>query len=622
MALAYRKSTGWHPVELIAATAAAGIAALSLSGFSGVLANTTLARLMLAAAPVGVLMAAALALMLRRQEGHMGIESARGRLAVCLVLAAVALALATLATPRDIDDWFYLAHIRDYVNDIPINSEDAIFDNGLPASPRAWYGGWWVAEAMLSRASGVDPVRLHQVLLPVLLLPFAVFALFALAKEVLGSEKIAYLACFLQVVFYISSAYPSDSAGWAFLCRTAQDKAVACLIMVPVVAALALRLWKRMTHWEWEGRAGPTWGLFGLYGFSLVGATLVHPMAAVWSSLAVVPFLVVETLRHRRRRTGAALLLILVPFVVSGLILIEGRVAAISTLEGRAAGPHEGRGVPSFFEPYFPGGSGRFKAGDRVLALSEDLHIGHPLLITRYPLAMLGLGLTLVLVKYVRRSAAARYLAVLTLSVLALTFMPGLANLTSAVITRKMLYRLTWLLPWGLTTAFVLSRISARIRWAWLIAILLALAVCRGNPANYFTSLYAMRDNARTNPHLKEVLRVLAAEPAPQGVVLASRQTSLRIPGFVGDAYPLVFRAEGARKPQEIRDLFQNGSLEGPVREEIEALRVRYVIAEKSRSLGQAFIRGAAWAHPVAINKQYGLWRVDLAAPADSAAGD
>jgi hypothetical protein len=247
-----------------------------------------------------------------------------------------------------------------------------------------------------------------------------------------------------------------------------------------------------------------------------------------------------------------------------------------------------------------------------VLALSENMHIGHPLLVTRYPLAMLGLVLSFALLRYVRQSGAARYLAVLTFSVLILTFVPGVANLTSAAITRKMLYRLTWILPWGLTTAFVLSRVSSRIRWAWLLAAVIALAACRGNPANYFAPLSATRDTARTSPELEEVLHALAAEPAPQGVVFASRRTNLRIPGFVGDAYPVTFRYEGARTAEEIRDLFQYGALEGPVRQELEALGARYVIAEKSRSLGRGFERGAEWAHPIYGDKDYGLWRIDL----------
>lgn len=611
-----------HILEVLAICAAVSLTILSTLGFAGAFVHTELTVLSQVFLTANLVLAVAILIINLRRANLLKYPELGKTASVILLLAAIALASTTLFTPRDIDDWFYLAHIRDYVNDIPINSENAIFDNGQPASPRAWYGGWWVAEAMLSRATGMDPVRLHQVMLPLLLLPFSVFALFTLARQIFRSDKVAYLACFLQVVFFLSSAYPSDSAGWAFLCRTAQDKTVACLIMVPVVTALALRLWRRMTGWEWREDGGSHWGLFALYVLCLVGSTLVHPMAAVWSGIAILPFIVIETIRDRRRRTAIALVLILIPFVVSGLILLEGRMATVSTLEGRAAGPHEGKGIASHFAPYFPGGGGRFRAGDRVLVLSDRLHIGHPLLITRYPLATLGLVLSFVLLRYVRQSGAARYLVVLTFSVLILTFVPGVANLTSAAITRKMLYRLTWILPWGLTTAFVLSRISPRIRWAWLLAAVIALAACRGNPADYFASLSAMRNTARTSPDLEEVLHSLAAEPVPQGVVFASSQASLRIPGFVGDAYPVTFRYEGARTAEEIRDLFQYGALEGPVRQELEALGARYVIAEKSRSLGRGFEVGTEWAHPVYGNKNYGLWRIDLAPPSDRPPGD
>ncbi len=611
-----------HPLEGLAVGAAVGLALLSMLGFVGILTALSLTALIHIMMGVHLVLAAALTIMLFRSEARLGPREYRKAAVIILVCAAVMLAFTTLLTPRDTDDWFYLAHIRDYVNDIPINSESAFFDNGQPASPRAWYGGWWVAEAMLSRASGVDPVRFHQVYLPILLLPLAVFALFTFARRIFGSEKIAYLACFLQVVFYVSSAYPSDSAGWAFLCRTAQDKTVACLIMVPAVTALALRLWKRVSTWEWREESRWSWRLWILYAFCLTGSTLVHPMAAVWSGVAIVPFIAIETMRNRKRRTALGFALVLIPFVVSGLILIEGRVATVSTLEGREAGPHEGGGVSSYFDPHFPGSGGRFSAGDRVIALSERMHVGHPLLITRYPLAILGLILTFLLLKYVRQSNAARYLAVLTFTVLALTFVPGLANLTSAVITRKMLYRLTWILPWGLTTAFILKRIARRTIPAWVIAVLLALAVCRGNPANYFASLSATRDSGRTRPELEDVLGALAMEPSPQGVVLGSGQTNLRIPGFVGDAYPVTFRTEGQRSHAEIRDLFQTGPLEGLVREEIEALGVRYVIAEKSMSLGRGFMAGTAWTRPIHSNDAYGLWKIEFPDSVTQPSGD
>jgi hypothetical protein len=611
-----------HPIVVLGISAATGLAILSALGFLAILSRMRLAAIAQFVMVAQIAIAAIFILMSFRLREGIENRGFRRISAIVLVVIAVALAFTTILTPRDDDDWFYLAHIRDYVNGIPINSEDAVFDSGLPASPRAWYGGWWVAEAILSKAGGVDPVRFHQVLLPILLLPFSVFALFTLARQVFGSDKIAYLACFLQVIFFISSAFPSDSAGWAFLCRTAQDKTVACLIMVPVITALALALWTRISSTEWGSEPGSWWGLACLYGFCLVGATLVHPMAAVWSGIAIIPFIALETLRDRRRRTAAGLAIILIPFLISGPILLEGRGATVATLEGRQPGPHEGMGMTSVLKPDFPDASRRFEAGDRVLALSDRISIGHPLLITRYPLAMLGLVLSFVLLKYVRESPAARYLAVLTVTVLLLTFLPGLAGIVSAVITWKMLYRLTWLLPWGFTIAFVLTKLARRAAWAWVIAVALALLLCKGNPLNYFAGLRATRDMARTSPELTEVLRVLAGQPAPQGVVLASAQTSQRIPAFAGDAYPVAFRSEGPMTHEDLRDLFQTGNLSEAVRKRIEAIGVRYVLAEKSRSLGRAFELGVPWATLVYENKGYGLWRIGTVTTAPSAAHD
>ena len=154
------------PPGHLAVWAAAGLSVLAGLGFIGIRTGVTLSGLM----TITMMLYAAgmLAIAIRFFSNSTRSEGMEYRkvAVIILVCVAVTLALATLFTPRDTDDWFYLAHIRDYVNDIPINSENAIFDGGQPASPRAWYGGWWVAEAMLSRAAGVDPVRFHQVLCP------------------------------------------------------------------------------------------------------------------------------------------------------------------------------------------------------------------------------------------------------------------------------------------------------------------------------------------------------------------------------------------------------------------------------------------------------------------------
>ncbi len=94
-----------------------------------------------------------------------------------IAILALGTALTTLLTPRNSDDWYYLAYIADYVDGKPMLSEEAIADMGNPPSPRALYGAWWVVEASLARMAGIEPAKCHQVYLPPLIVAFSVLGI-------------------------------------------------------------------------------------------------------------------------------------------------------------------------------------------------------------------------------------------------------------------------------------------------------------------------------------------------------------------------------------------------------------------------------------------------------------
>jgi hypothetical protein len=231
-----------------------GTFVVTAAGLAGIILQVRLQALMLALA-LGytglIILLIAWRTRTGRRQAAMA-SSAPERTAVgvyCIIFTlAIGAALLTLLTPRDFDDWYYLAYIKDYVVGKPLGAEDALFDMGNPAPPRIWFGGaWWVLEAILSKASGVDPVDCRQVYMPVLVLPFAVLALFTLARSVFRSASVGLLAVCLQVLFYLSSAFPQKSVGWFFLCRIAQDKAVSFFVIAPFAAALGLRFIQRQT---------------------------------------------------------------------------------------------------------------------------------------------------------------------------------------------------------------------------------------------------------------------------------------------------------------------------------------------------------------------------------------
>jgi hypothetical protein len=528
-------------------------------------------------------------------------------ISIGLLLAAVGIGLVTLLTPRGYDDWFYLAYIKDFVSGHPLGAEDAIFNMGAPASARIWFGGgWWVVESLISEISGADPVTCHQVYFPLLLVPFSVFALFTLGKRIFRSTRTALLACCCQVVFYLSSAFPYKSAGWVFFCRIAQDKAVACLVIAPVVAALGFRLIDRR-DWVDSSSQG---AYYVLYWWLVVTSVLVHGMGPVWCGLIIFPFAVSELLRHRDRISARKLLLVALPLIVCGLLLVSVQGVVKDVIRGP-----EPEAVPVtnlLSSIYLPGetfGSPIETWSPITRVLDTRLIMLHPLFVVRYPLAIVGLLLTILLIPRLRSSTGARFLFGTTLLVLLLAFTPVGAEFTSRLMTRRMIFRLTWVLPWGFTLAYFLRRLKPRPAAAWLAVLAISLALARGNPSSYVDSPLAMRSRNRPGPDAEAAFAYLSAQPSPQGVVLASEKTGRMIPAYVPDAHLVNFREFGPVDREDLKALLSRPYINYAFVDFVGENRVRYIMLEKDLRLAMALARGKEFAIEYE-NSTYGIWRV------------
>jgi hypothetical protein len=217
----------------------------------------------------------------------------------------------------------------------------------------------------------------------------------------------------------------------------------------------------------------------------------------------------------------------------------------------------------------------------------------------------------------VRSSFAARFLVVLTGSVAVVAFVPGVAGVTAGFINERMLYRLAWLFPWGLTIALFLLQLRLKLRWSWLIAIVLTLALARGMPQNYFRVLVGGKLQGRVSPELEEVFEALRTQRAPRGVVLASPGPSLMLPASVGDAYPAYVNpayttggdGERIRSVKQLTRLLSNGWLDEVI-PALENLNCRYILIERSRPLANALRRPDPRFREVFKNQVYVLYEV------------
>jgi len=505
---------------------------------------------------------------------------------VILLSAAVGLALFTLVTPRDYDDWYYLAYIGDYASGARLASEDAIFDMGNPVTPRIWFGGgWWVLEAMLARVSGVDPIACHQVYLPLLLLALVVLAVYALAVRLFRSAWKALLACGFQMLFYLSSAFPYKSTGWLVFARIAQDKAVACFIVAPVAAALGLRLLDRGRN---EGGTGGK-GLARIYWIVVFTSILIHGMGPVWVGLLMVPLALVEWLRIRSRASALALLKIALPILGCAAVLIglRGLVADFIIAEPQEIIPTPGP-LSSLYLPGMPFKLGTDTTNPITWMFRETFFTINPLFIMRYPIAIVGMVLTPALLAYVRSSLAARFMLALVLPVLFLLFTPIGIALAASFLTQRLVFRLVWILPWGLTVAFFVFRLRLRPFFTFLVFAAAVLAISRGNPANYGALFAKMHARNRPSPDAVEAFGFLRSLPSPQGVVLASEATGRMIPAFLPDAYPVNFREYGPVSSESLARMVERDQIGRDLLDEMERSRVAYILIENTKPLARA----------------------------------
>jgi hypothetical protein len=304
----------------------------------------------------------------------------------------------------------------------------------------------------------------------------------------------------------------------------------------------------------------------------------------------------------------------IVPLIICGAYVVGGRGPVANELAGKELPPVAAWDISSLFSFFLPGDYFSLAAGDipagNVLRLSEDIWITHPAYVTQFPLALCGFVLSFFLLFHLKTSRAARFLAVGTFAVLILAFTPGVTYLTAGLVTWKMVHRLTWIIPWGLTVAFFMSRIRLPAIHTWIILLLIVLGLARGDPRTLVKSLRRWQPVARPPAEAVDAFRVLDSQPSPQGIVLASQPIGRMLPAYVPDAYPAVYRGSGTATREIRRSLLAQSRLTDVGIRQIEDMNCRYILLEKKTLLNVALRREPSIFHLVYANQGYNLWKV------------
>jgi hypothetical protein len=380
--------------------------------------------------------------------------------------------------------------------------------------------------------------------------------------------------------------------------------------MVPVAVALAIRLVRRTG----SGNSRDSRSLHLLYWMAIAATFLVHGLGPFWCALFILPFVLLEWAARGRDVPVRMPLVLLLPIAVSAVVLTLGREAAEGVLITPLAEPVRPSGWLSSF--YLPGNALKPVTETHtpiVWVGRETWRILHPLFVTRYPMAIAGFILTWVLLIYRRGSDTARFLLGVTFLVLLLTFTPPGAGLTAMFINWRMVFRLTWVLPWGLIVAFLVLRLKLKPVVTGLVMVAIGLVLSRGDIRNYGRKHYEGRMRNRPSAQAEEAFAFLASEPHPQGVTFASEATGRMIAGFLPDAYPVNFREYGPVHRDSLARIVGKNHITRGFLDVVSRNKVNYILLEHDLPLAGALGRSRAGFVQVHSNDGYAVWRAESA---------
>lgn len=380
-----------------------------------------------------------------------------------VVLLAVVLLTARLcfAPVMGADDMTYVARMTWFQQTPTLSFRGMIFGGEEIISPRDWLGFWPLCEAVIGTLAGVHGLQLTTSYLGPLLAPFAVLAVYGLARALGLSRRAAVVSATLQIATLLL-LLSRDQPGRQFFQRLIEDKFLALFVLTPIAARLVTEVLD----------GGRTRARIAL-GVGWLGIAFVHPTALGIVFLIVAAYCALELLSVRNR-AALAVLAVVVP--------ITAAAASVRFIPSTTRHP----GYFAIEDALQAGaiGGARERRVD-IVAGTSFYGIGAS---SAPPIAR-GIGalvLALALLR-VRRQRVARYVAAAG-GVAGLAIVPYTGWLLGTLLTPFHLWRILAAVPFGIGLTFALQlgatrlasgsgRLGALVRRAEPFGTIVALAV-------------------------------------------------------------------------------------------------------------------------------------------------
>lgn len=528
-------------------------------------------------------------LYVRRRRAPLSPYAARAEYLVEGALFLLCLAAGFLAArgPRDGDDWMYLQIVQQMIASEPFQVRAA---SEVRYSIRFAAHVWLFAQAYLGQWLNADVVWLVRDLLPALLAPLALVSFFAWGKTFFANARAALLAVVIQFLIYATFAR-GDAWGLGFFQRSAQDKFLVWLVLLPVALGFAWRCLRGAKFSDWVG-----------YGAVILGALWVHPIGLYAIVLALGGFALFNLISRARfpvKRWG--MLLLLTAPVLAVPLVVRATTA------------------PEIFQVNTPDVAAYLRLSQGRLLFQPPFYIADPALLG-HPAILFALALLVWFAPRLRSDVRVQFLWGSTLVPLALLFNPFTARVLGEMLTPWQLWRMTWSLPVAfILTEGVLTIAWRRLRtfdWNWAVGGLVLLVLLAGAiwaaEWNLSRSWRNLTGSHALDAPVEDMLNYLRANLDEPSLVLLPREMTRYAPAYTYNALVLTDNAhlrEG-RGGQEIDRFYQPNAGTGFLDTFLRQWKIKYIVAPND-SPQDRFLAARAQTREVYRNKALTLYRLE-----------
>ncbi len=441
---------------------------------------------------------------------------------VMAVLLSRGILAFTIYYGNSLDYLTYNVQVTHFAQSEVLSLKDPFLGTGLPIAVRFWVSYFPLTQAVISNLSGVHPLVLQQTLgVWIGLLSFV--TVYSLARAFSLSRSLGWFAVIAQAFAY-SQLLSTDEAGFIFMQRILQDKAILAFVIAPVMVELLINL-QRSRQW-------PQMALFIVGGLLM---TFTHPTMLFLTAL-ILGLMALQDMLFERRWTINIMVI-----VILGLCMIPP--AGIRFLTNFAPSAFSAAIIEQMPERH----TNRLFAieGTPFISLQSYLVDGLPFFVL--------FAVMLVALFYIRKQQPARYILAtgfLLLSVI----IPYTGWIIGLGITIGQMWRVPWLMPFGLAAAWLIhmaarrwsaDRLMARVMPALSILMLVWTVITLGQQnwlARDLERLSEGQSSLSTYGALLDVADFISEDHEGPALVLGDTHTTSLIPSLSAQISTMAFR--------------------------------------------------------------------------------